>query len=130
VLGLLSVLVAPVTGSCGLFGADDCTCTLEFRQYVVRVVDSAETPVVGLQPIVTVVRTGQEIDNRRYRLDDGYYTIISDAQRRAIDPDGELLRFSAVSDERSASADYVFDIPGPCGCHVNRVSGPDTVVLQ
>ena len=46
-LGLLSVLVAPVTGSCGLFGADDCTCTLEFRQYVVRVVDSAETPVVG-----------------------------------------------------------------------------------
>ncbi len=133
-LGALIAIVGPFTG-CGSSTSDGgdnggCACTLEFRAFTVRVVDTSGAPVSGVDMTVTILRTGLQVDMTDREGPDGVYIIIDDSLIDAIQTGGDVVRVEGMKDGASFRADFVFDVPGPCRCHVTRVSGPAEVVLE
>ncbi len=96
--------------------------------YDVSVVNSAGAPVSGLIATVTLVRNGQILSSQggvgnRYQL-------ISDDYKRLLTPDGEVIRFTAADSRGSVTADYRVGVDSPCLCHVWKLFGPESLVLQ
>ena len=113
---------------------DDCahaSCNLRLDLVTVIVVDETGEPVPSLDPVVTIVLTGErlEFDDRLAgEGENGVYLVITDFHKSLIDPDGELVRFMATADGRSAAGDFVISVPS-C-CHIAKESGPDTLVMH
>lgn len=94
------------------------------------VLDPAGSPVQGLSPTITLVRTGQQITPAEQSFG-GRYPIVSDNQRGMIRPGGDTVRFQVTGPQGSGTASLVFDVTnGECRCHVTKVAGPDTLVLR
>jgi hypothetical protein len=103
-------------------------CTAEFVTYPVIVTDPADSPISDAHLTVTVRRTGQRLTPQTLIMYiAGTYPLIDDGARPAQRETGDELRVVASTADASIEADYVFDVPG--GCHVHKVSGPDTLVL-
>lgn len=113
---------------CAEAPSNSCVCTEEFRTYVIVVVNAAGTPVPNLTPTVTLVRTGQLITPQSSPVG-GHYPVISDAELPLIQSSGEIVRFAVASDQGAGTADITFAAT-PCRCHIEKVSGPDTLVLR
>ncbi|MFL5494935.1 MAG: hypothetical protein ACJ8DC_11190 [Gemmatimonadales bacterium] len=96
--------------------------------YVVVVTDPAGAPVVDANLAVTVLRTGQRLTPEAPLVHTGgAYRLIDDGDRNALRQAGDVVRAAASTADASIEADYLFDVPG--GCHVHKISGPDTLVL-
>jgi hypothetical protein len=119
----------PVLGCSGDQASDGCICTASFALYNVTVIDAAGAPVTGLDPTVTVVRTGQRL-TLSTTPSGNHYPVFTDGEIHLIDPAGELVRFVASNTQGSTAGDFVFDAPGTCHCHMRKVSGPDTLVVR
>lgn len=123
-IGLLAVLGA---GCSGPEAAQ--VCTAEFRSYTVTAVDTAGAPVNGLTVDVVILRTGKHPTPGLLALyTPGTYAILDDGARNELLPSGDPVRVVGTKGALGFQADYRFDVPG--GCHVNKVSGPDTVVVR
>jgi len=122
---LLLTLILPLGVVAFYTGCDECICETYSAEYAVTIVDDAGDPVVGLEHSVRIVRTGQTLPALFW---EERYSLISDQERHLINPYGERLRFTATDGQTMVTADYVVDVPGRCHCHVNNVSGPDTLV--
>jgi hypothetical protein len=104
-------------------------CTDVFAISTVAVVDSRGAPVVGAAVTATLVRTGETLSPTWLGLlTPGTYVIVDDGSRAKLRAIGDTL---AITVQRDAgpelAATYVFDVPG--GCHVHKVSGPDTLAV-
>ena len=108
--------------------SNSCVCTEEFRTYVIVVVNAAGTPVTNLTPSVTLVRTGQPITPLASPVG-GTYPVLSDAELPLIQSSGDMVRFVVASGQESGTADITFAAT-PCRCHIEKVGGPDTLVLR
>jgi hypothetical protein len=104
---------------------DDQFCTDSFNSIVVRVVDSTGAPVDGLEAVTRFEDSGQEL-----RLVQGFgfgsYTIVDDTQLPRISSDGEALRFDARGPRGAVAGQFLI---GSDGCHVEKIDGPDDLVL-
>jgi hypothetical protein len=58
----------------------------------------------------------------------GTYVLVDDGSTDVIRRAGESVQAHISRGTQSTTADYVFSVPD--GCHINKVSGPSTVVLQ
>jgi hypothetical protein len=126
-----AALVAATTLMACRNAATPCVCTLEFRYYTVTVVDTLNAPVAGLTPAITVRSTGRLlIPAAPAGLPPGLYYVVTDGDLQQFALNGDRLHFAVSSAGRSAAADFVVDAPGTCHCHVQLVSGPDTLVLR
>lgn len=108
---------------------NDCACTMEFRMITVLVVDEMNDPVSGLNTTV------KDESGRTFGfLHDpfffpGYYTVMDDNYTREFSPIPKLILFTGIKDSQSVSADFFINTDD-CHCHIEKVSGPDTLVLR
>ncbi len=105
------------------------SCTRILVSINVLIVDAAGQGVTGLESRTVVLRTGQRIYGApEIELPPGgpVYPVVADTDVDHIRPRGDSLAFVAFDSTRTAAAVFVVDIPDQC--HVNKVSGPDTLL--
>lgn len=111
---------------------EDCMCTEEYRFYLVTVVDKLGVPVDSLDVTIRD-KDGDELDvvQDPHLFGAGKYTVLNDSftQIFCSCTVPEKIYFSATDGIRTASGEYLFNTD-ECKCHINKVSGPDTVVLR
>jgi hypothetical protein len=121
-LALAGCAVETPAGQCG-------ACTREFRVFTVLVLDDASQPVTDADLTVTNRRTGRRLQSGWLGLlAPGYYTVADDAMLSEFSAAGDSVRVVGTSPAGSFSADFLFQ-PDACACHLQRVAGPDTIVV-
>ncbi len=104
-------------------------CTLEFRALTVTLLDSAGQPVLDAATVTTLPRTGDTLAITWLGTPvGGTYVYVDDGAINTIRELGDSLR---VDVDRSAGTDFAiaYFVDVPSGCHVNKVTGPDTMVV-
>lgn len=130
-LVLSASLVVLADAGCGAAEPLSCNCAANFAIIQVSVVDTVGAPVGGLSPNITLVRTGAAITpDQMYAFGAGAYVVVTDHEQSMISTAGDAIHFTVSSAGRSASADFVVGVTSPCRCHIQRVSGPNTLVLR
>ena len=104
-------------------------CSSVFLARTVTVVDSSGAPVNDASVIATLARTGAILSPTSLALyTAGTYIVIDDGSRKLFRAAGDTVIVTAVRGTGPGlTVAYVVDVPG--GCHVNIVSGPDTLTL-
>lgn len=104
-------------------------CTEVFAMSSVYVRDTTGAPVANATLRTILLRTGEQLVPQTLALlAPGNYVIVDDGARNTIRETGDTLGVTGTSSSGSFSAVYVFDVPQ--GCHINKVSGPDTVTAR
>lgn len=124
-----------VTTIATLVGLAGCTsegaagiCTASFAFVPLTVRDASGNPVAGLSIADTVIRTQHGfLVSQSLGLPAGTYVILDDGLRNQIRASGEVVQVSGFNGGTRFSATFTFDAPG--GCHVRKISGPDTVIV-
>lgn len=111
---------------------EDCMCTMEYRYTLVTVVDTLGVPVDSLT--VTIKdKDGDELDVQQESslFGAGKYTVLTDSFTHIMCACGtpQQIYFSATDGSRIANGEFMFNTD-ECRCHINNVSGPDTLVLK
>lgn len=125
------LFIALLFASCSTIDKD-CLCTEEYRFFLVTVVDTLGVPVDSLT-ITIKDKDGDELDVQQdqYFLDEGKYTVLNDSFIHIMCSCGipQTIYFSATDESRIANSEFMFNTD-ECKCHINKVSGPDTLVLR
>lgn len=104
-------------------------CTENFAIQTVAVRDGAGALVTDATVLTTLVRTGARITPQTLALmSPGNYVILDDGATAVLRRAGDQARVTGTSARGAFSANYEFDVPG--GCHIRKLSGPDTVVVR
>jgi hypothetical protein len=107
-------------------------CTEEYRFFLVTVVDTLGLPVDSLDVTIRD-KDGDELDvlQESNPFGPGNYTVLNDSftQLFCSCTTPEIIYFSATDGGRIATGEYLFNTD-KCRCHINKVSGPDTLVLR
>ncbi len=115
--------------SCSGGGMNDAVCTAMFAWIPVTVIDGAGQPVENATVEAVLVRTGATLVPTGLMLTvPGTYALVDDGSSSVIRRSGDAVQAHITKGEQSKTVDYVFSVPD--GCHVSKVSGPDTVTLQ
>ena len=129
--GIFIFLILLTSVSCSVLD-DNCLCTDEFCYYTVTVVDTLGVPVDSLTVSIKD-KNGNKLDVNQpgYIFNPGVYVVLDDSFINMFEftERAEKVFFSATDGERIAQAEYLFN-SDRCRCHVNKVSGPDTLVLK
>jgi len=104
-------------------------CTAVFVAMTVTVVDTRGAPVSDATVTSTLVRTGEILLPTWLGLPTGdAYIIVDDGSRDRLRASGDTVAVTAQRDaDPSIAAMYFIDVPG--GCHVHKVTGPDTLTV-
>jgi hypothetical protein len=114
---------------CADGGMNDGACTAMFASIPVTVVDAAGQPVENATVTAVLVRTGETLVPTSLMLfAAGTYPLVDDGSSGLIRRTGDAVQAHIANGAQSRTVDYIFSVPG--GCHVSKVSGPDTVTLQ
>lgn len=107
-----------------------CICTAEFASVTVTVVDSVGNPVDSLNVSIRDER-GNSIEplEKQFPFFSGVYVVIDDSYTQALTTTPIKLIFTVSDSTRSATGD-IFVNTDDCNCHVNKVMGPDSLVLR
>jgi hypothetical protein len=106
----------------------NCVCTEEFRFLIITVRDGSGQPVTGVSITVTQVRTGQVLAVQQGVPTAGTYVILDDSFKSQISSSAETIHVVGQKGTSSFAVDYSVQVDS-CGCHVSKVSGPDSVTL-
>ncbi len=107
-----------------------CACTLEFRFFTVTVMDATGQPAEGVTISVRRVSDGAVLtENSSLDQGPGVYVILSDGNIDDVSDTGTTVEVVGTLGDMGFRAEYVFgrDV---CQCHVNKISGPDSVQLE
>ncbi len=128
---LFSFLLIIAVVSCSTV-EEDCICTDEFRFYLVTVVDTLGVPVDSIDVIIRD-KDGNELNvvQESHPFGPGKYTVLNDSFTQMFCACGtsEKIYCSATDRNRIANGEFLFNTD-KCKCHINKVSGPDTLVLK
>lgn len=108
---------------------EDCPCTMEFRMITVVVVDSVNNLVLGL---TTTIKddSGKVYDVYNDPLIfPGHYTVMDDNYVSELTTQPKRFHFVGVKDSLTVNGEF-FVNTDKCKCHVEKVSGPDTLILR
>ena len=109
--------------------AGNCACTEEFRYFTVTVLDDASQPATNVSLTRTNLRTGKVLEPGWLgNLVPGVYLVADDGQIAQFSTGGDTLRVTGTQGGATFTADYVFAVDA-CRCHLQRVAGPDTVII-
>ncbi len=104
-------------------------CTLEFRVASVAEVDAQDRPVTDATVTTRLVRTGAVVVPTSFiDLLPGSYVILDDGAVSLIQG-REAFRVT-VTRPGGASVEAVFLFEAPGGCHIEKVAGPDTLLVR
>lgn len=107
--------------------SDPIACTEEFRSWNVIVVDSAGAPIDGLTVRVLRAATGEPLPYGGASFSAGSYRIMDDGMTASIRIDGETIEAGTSGGGATFDAAWEFGADA-WRCHVEKLSGPDTVV--
>ena len=110
---------------------NNCICTTEFRSYSIIAIDSSGNTVDSLVTRVTNSR-GKEFTSHESYFPHGLgskYWIIDDSYKNEFTIRPTTIFFEGTKENASAEAAFLFNTD-ECICHVFKVAGPDTVVVQ
>lgn len=125
---VLAAMVAALP-ACSSDSIGGGACTELFAMVPVTVVEGAGEPVEDATVSAVLVRTGQVLQPTGLALlVPGTYPLVDDGSTSVIRRSGDAVRATITTGATSLTADYVFAVAD--GCHVNKVSGPDTVTLE
>ena len=125
---ILSAFYLLVIASCSE-NDTDCICSTEFRIIMVVVVDDSNNLVAGL---VTTVKddSGKVYDVYNDPLIfPGHYTVMDDNFVMELSPLSKRFIFTGAKDSLTVDGEF-FVNTDDCICHVQKVSGPDTLILN
>ena len=105
---------------------DDHPCTDLFATIGVEVVDSRGAPVGGLEAVTRFEDNGQELRLQQTTFSPGFYVIVDDSQLPRVSVQGEAVRFDATGPNGAVAGQFLI---GTDGCHVEKLDGPDRLVL-
>jgi hypothetical protein len=108
---------------------EDCPCTMEFRMITVVVVDTSNNLVLGL---ATTVKddSGKVYDVYNDPLFfPGHYTVMDDNYVSELSTQPKRFLFTGVKDSLTVNGEF-FVNTDKCKCHIEKVSGPDTLILR
>jgi len=109
----------------------DCVCSAEFRMYLVTVIDTLGNPVDSLQTEITNSRGKEFVFDKLEpppQLQGAYY-VMTDGYQKDFSTNPEKIIFKGSKNDLDITAEYFFN-SDECGCHVYKVSGPDTLILK
>jgi hypothetical protein len=126
--------LAGAVAALGALACDDpvgqCVCTEEFRTYLVTVVDDARQPLSDVTITRTNLRTGAVFEPTWLGMPvPGTYLVADDGLLDEFSSDGDLVRVTGEKDGATFEAQFEFAVPEPCRCHVDKLTGPDTVTI-
>lgn len=134
---IAGIVFASLLAGCVYFGDDgeSCAnqaCTALFASVGVELVDASGQRVTGMTTRTVSVETGAVL--HQSRPEDGGefgYVVVDDTLNIALLGDGDRhgVRFFADGAAGSAIGDFVIEA-GACVCHVAKLSGPDTIVVE
>lgn len=127
-VGTYAALVAGL-GLAACDTSNGIVCTAEFRALTVTLRDSAGQPVLDAATVTTVPHTGDTLPITWLGTPvGGTYVYVDDGAKPGIRELGDSLR---VDVDRSAGTDFsiAYFVDVPSGCHVRKVTGPDTLVV-
>jgi hypothetical protein len=101
-------------------------CTEEFRFITLRVEDETSQPVSGVTMSVTFQRTGEVLD-MGLEQPDGSYLIADDSLIGKFSSTKDVLTVAGSKADKGFQTQY--DIRSD-GCHIEKMSGPDVVLLK
>lgn len=126
-----TIFILFVVNSCSDL-EEDCICTEEYRTYLVTVVDTLGFSVDSLD-VAIKDKDGDELNVQQdpYYLGTGKYTVLNDSFTHIMCTCGtpQTIYFSATDGIRTANGEFSFNTD-KCRCHINKISGPDTLVLR
>lgn len=107
---------------------DGLVCTTEFAMVTVYVQDALAAPVTAATVTTVLVRTGDTlpVNQSLILLAPGHYVVVDDASTSRLRPTGDSLAVTIRNGPASLTAGY--RVRGD-GCHVGRLSGPDTLTM-
>jgi hypothetical protein len=106
-----------------------CACTLEFRFFTVTVLDASGRPAEGVTITVRRVSDGSVLAvDRVSEQNPGVYVILTDGNIDDVSEAETTIEVVGTLGDTGFTAHYVFNRDA-CQCHVNKVSGPETVQL-
>lgn len=60
----------------------------------------------------------------------GYYVITDDSTREKLSTDGDEVLVSATNPATGQTKTVSFKLSGGCNCHIDRISGPQTIAFD
>ncbi len=104
-------------------------CTSVLLTVTVTVVDTLGIPVSDATVTSTLMRTGEILVPASLALlTGGTYIVVDDGSRARLRASGDTVAVTARRGTGAIiAAPYFIDVPG--GCHVHKVSGPDTLTV-
>jgi hypothetical protein len=109
---------------------EQVACTEEFRTATVFVEDERDLPVTDATVQTFLVRTGELVPvTSIVDLMPGSYLILDDGATSLIPSGSEQFRVT-VSRGGGALVEALYVFEAPQGCHIVKVSGPDTLVVS
>lgn len=103
-------------------------CTMEFRIATLVVSEGAGAPVGDATVQTRRLSTGEILTPTTLaQFAAGTYPILDDGATDRLNPAGDSLGVTVARAADTLRLTYVFDVPG--GCHIRKLSGPDSVTL-
>ncbi|MBN1448252.1 MAG: hypothetical protein JXA28_10010 [Bacteroidetes bacterium] len=127
---LAAAAVALIVLLAGCDTTEPCVCTEVFATAGFSVVNAQRLPVEGIDITVRMQRTGEYLDIDQGYTQNGYYVIAHDGVKDKLLSDGDVLEVSGMKDTLRFEEVFVVGVPGRCRCHVEKISGPDTLYLN
>jgi hypothetical protein len=105
-------------------------CTTLFAMIPVVVVDAQGAPLASIAITDSVLRTHERfvVPQSFNGWPAGTFHVFDDSFSDRIRGSGDAVRVTGTNGTLAFAADFVFGVPD--GCHVARISGPDTVVAR
>ncbi|HXV13084.1 MAG TPA: hypothetical protein VEC56_02665 [Candidatus Krumholzibacteria bacterium] len=105
-----------------------CVCTDQFVSVLFWAVDSLQTPQDSFVVTVRNHRNGETYDVPQPTWGVGVYRAIDDSFTRRVS-NGDPIQVTGERGARSFDAQFLIGVDD-CQCHVHKISGPDTVVIE
>ncbi len=132
---LIVLLVACCLG-CSKIQRDvvDCPaqpCTLVFASINVQFKDKNGNAVEVKNFTAVNQRTNENLSSTSAGMNGaGYYTIVDDGMRSKLSTKGDDVVVTAIHPTNGQTKSATYKISGGCNCHVERISGPQTITFD
>ncbi|WP_162996543.1 hypothetical protein [Mucilaginibacter celer] len=132
---LLLIALMPACKKHNQNGCPAKACTYVFASISVNFVDKDGKPVPAKDVKAINKRTGKQIIASSNGpavpgVGPNIFTIATDNNKNEFSADGDDVELTATNATTNQTKITLFKISGGCNCHIDKVSGPEKIVLE
>lgn len=106
-------------------------CTDIFASIGTQFVDASGNNINVTDVTIYNLRTKKKMEPKGV-IDPGFspmnHTIVTDANRKELSTEGDDIRVTAMYGDKKVET--IYKISGGCNCHVEKLSGPEKIVVK